>query len=353
MAQNRWLEKAKQKMQETPQASPMFENNLFEKLNEDSLYSPTKVNFDYLKVSPFNTYGVNQAHVDELASGIASVGLLDFPIVEMISVSEYHILSGQKRFLAITKLRDELSQEEFEKIFPGGLVPCRVIDFSKLHLKDMTTGEDLSIDTKRNYVIAEGNQYHEKTVSDYMLQVELYAEIYQELKEKNLAGGVRLREFTAEKMGGLKSRSVQKVINAKNHMNPLLWGFLKKNDLLESANQLQELSLLAEERQTVLYELLSAGNKVDLAAYIKNSVPELKDTSTSPTENKSGLSANWGEYQHKFAEKSLDQMLSSLDENMPLDPKDKEALDLMIAKYEKIFAKAERLVKKYQKKRGK
>lgn len=354
MANNKLLEKVAQKKASNQESPSLFgDKELFVSIADDSLYTPKQIKYEYLKVSPYNTYGVNQAHVNELASGIASLGLLDFLIVEMVSVVEYHILSGQKRYLAITKLKEELSREDFENIFPGGNIPCRVIDYSKLHLKDPVSGADLSIDNKRNYIIAEGNQQHEKTVSDYMLQIELYSGIYNELKEKNLAGGVRLREFVAEKIGGIQSRSVQKVINAKNNMNALLWNFLKGKDLLESVNQLQEISLIPMDKQNVLYELLQAGTEVDLAEYIKNGGAVMKDPTPTPVKVKEEATANWGEYQQRFAERSMEQVLSSLDKDTVLDPKDKEALDLMITKYDKMFDKAQRLVKKYQKKRGK
>lgn len=324
------------------------DKSMFSAITEDALYSVTKINFDNLKVAPENTYGVNQAHVDELANGIASVGLLDFLVVEMVSVKEYHILSGQKRFLAIKKLKDEMNQEEFEKLFPGSNIPCRVIDYSKLHLKNPSSGEDLSVDNKRKFIIAEGNQQHEKTVSDYMLQVEIYTDIYMELKEKNLAGGMRLREFAAEKVGGIQSRSVQKVINARNNMIPELWAILKSKDILEYVNQLQDIANLPKEKQQTLLELIEAGQEVDFQLFIKADTvptPPVKPE-PKPIETES---SNFGSYQQQFTDHAMADVIGLLDDNVVLDPKDKAVMDALMEKYEKLYLKAQKIVKKYQK----
>lgn len=312
---------------------------------ENANLEARQIDFDKLSVSPFNTYGYTQEEIDELVSSIASLGLLDYLIVEIKDVDHYEILSGQKRYLALKQLRTE-NEQVFQSLFPNDKIPCKVIDLETFTLTGEQNDNTISEETKRVFVIASGNQQHEKTISDFMLQVEQLTKVYQELKEKKLLPvGVRQREFMAEHIA-LQSRSIQKVINAYRDIDSELWELLKQCPSLNSAVQLETISKLSPSQQLKLKRLLDEMPNANLNNFLKQ---QTQPSNPSPpvaaiNEIPALSSLELGQILRVSKSQSLTNTFS---EPIVLTETDMNKLEAIGTKIEKLQLSAEKLLNKY------
>lgn len=312
-------------------------------VNEAALM-PKNIDISYLKVSPENTYSYDAEELEELKDSILRIGMLDYPIVEKKSDKLYEILSGQKRFLAVSQLQKE-DPESFEKIFPRSKIPCKVIDFEKMKI----FGEDkidqiITTESKRMFIIAAGNQQHEKTVRDYMLQVEQLSLVYAEMKEKGLLVGQRQREFVAEHTN-MQSRSSQKVLTARKTMLPELWSALKNYEGLVSVRQLEAISKLDHKTQKEIYTRIKRGEHIDLNRYLVE-----KHTPVAlpkPPAFWASLTVTSDELAKMLYTKELSSMASKIKDKTEMDNADIESLTEIGKKINGLRKKAEKIIDKY------
>lgn len=298
---------------------------------DESALSPRKIDFSKLYVSPYNTYSFLGEEVTDLASSILNLGILDYPIAEMISLDRYEILSGQKRYLAIKHIRDNY-KEEYQKLFPNDKIPCKIIDFSKFYLPGELHGDTISPETKRMFVIASGNQQHEKTVQDFMLQTEQLSSVYKELKAKGLISSQRQREFAADHMM-LQTRSVQKVLNALRDTDKELWNVLKTFEQLTSVTQLEEISKLDSNRQSELLILIVSGTEFSLENFLK-----AKPFAKKSDNNKAKL----------MPKETFNLYCNSkLEEDIFMTNEDADKLENIDKKIKKLKKQAEKITSKY------
>ena len=321
-------------------------------VNETDL-EPKKILFDYLGISPFNTYSVNPDDVEELAESISRIGILDYPIAEMRSVDHYEILSGQKRFLAVGRLR-KTDRKRYDELFPGDCIPGRILDMKSFRLSSGTGTVELSEEGRRTLVIAAGNQQHEKTVSDYMLQVEQFASVYAELKEKGLIpAGERQREFIADNVA-LQTRSVQKVLNAKRDLPGDLWKALMECRLLESVSVLEEISRLPYNIQMDILADIRAGKEIILPGKeaCQAKAPPRPVFRPSPRDHMFGAEYNDctvspDRLENLFAMPEFRQTLNSFRTEVRITPDDMRKLEDIGMKMEKLRLSTEKILKKY------
>lgn len=304
------------------------------------------VNYDYLQVSKLNTYSVNDSEVEELANSIMNFGiLLEYPIVEKISDKQYDILSGQKRFRAITEIKQNYP-DNFHTIFPNNCVPCKIIDFKTFKIR--SGNETLSDDAVRLMIIAESNNQREQTVRDYMLRVTQLQIVYNELKTKGMITGKRTREFIAESIP-LQPRSIQKVLTSQKKMLPELWDTFLQTDDLISVRMLEELANLPEPIQLFLYNEYQAGRTPNLKEYISDKSPKqpVKESRaehvvyTDTTINRERLSA-------MFAVQNFEKTISLISNDTKISQQDMKKLDEISLKLTRLNTIATDILKKYQ-----
>ena len=323
-----------------------------------------KIPFDSLSVSPANTYSVNADEVQELSDSISSIGLLDYPVVEMVSIHSYEILSGQKRYLAI-KLLKENDPARFSSLFPEGKIPCKVVDLA--HFQVYGTGDMSRVDpsVKRTWIIASGNQQHEKTVADLILQVEQLTDVYQELKSKGLVTtGKRQREFIAEN-SSLQSRSVQRVVTAKKQMLPELWNVVKMYPGLTSVRQLVALSELPQKEQGTLASEINAGHGPSLETFLSNDLGDgqfrQEPPGNPPKDNPTALGEERPLYDSHgdivldgerlesfFMVQSFARTARMITNEVHITGADAKKLEDIGIKLEKLRRSAEKILKKYK-----
>ena len=184
--------------------------------------------------------------IDELAEDIKINGLNHNLVVRKLEDNTYELISGERRYTALTKL-----VQEGNSIF--ALVPCKVIEAN-------------DIDTE--IILIQANaQTRELSESEKLEQVKRLAELYKTKKANGEEIG-RIRDNIAKDLN-LSAVQVGRYERINNGLIPELKSILEEGNLT-TANA-SEFSTLSEENQKVILEVIK--DKVKLS---KEEARELK-----------------------------------------------------------------------------
>ncbi|MFR2529471.1 MAG: ParB N-terminal domain-containing protein [Clostridium paraputrificum] len=184
--------------------------------------------------------------IDELAEDIKINGLNHNLVVRKLEDNTYELISGERRYTALTKL-----VQEGNSIF--ALVPCKVIEAN-------------DIDTE--IILIQANaQTRELSESEKLEQVKRLAELYKTKKANGEEIG-RIRDNIAKDLN-LSAVQVGRYERINNGLIPELKAILEEGNLT-TANA-SEFSTLSEENQKVILEVIK--DKVKLS---KEEARELK-----------------------------------------------------------------------------
>ena len=186
-------------------------------------------------------------NVDELAEDIKMNGLNHNLVVRKLDNGKYELISGERRYTALTKL-----VEEGNKIF--ALVPCKVIEAN---------------DIDSEIILIQANaQTRELTEIEKLEQVKRLTELYRTKKKNGEKVPGKIREIIANDLK-LSPTQVGRYERINKNLIPELKEILE-NGNLTIANA-SEFSSLSEANQKVILEIIN--NKVEIS---KEEATELK-----------------------------------------------------------------------------
>ena len=186
-------------------------------------------------------------NVEELAEDIKMNGLNHNLVVRKLDNGKYELISGERRYTALTKL-----VEEGNKIF--ALVPCKVIEAN---------------DIDSEIILIQANaQTRELTEIEKLEQVKRLTELYKTKKKNGEKVPGKIREIIANDLK-LSPTQVGRYERINKNLIPELKEILE-NGNLTIANA-SEFSSLSEDNQKVILEIIN--NKVEIS---KEEATELK-----------------------------------------------------------------------------
>ncbi len=186
-------------------------------------------------------------NVDELAEDIKMNGLNHNLVVRKLDNGKYELISGERRYTALTKL-----VEEGNKIF--ALVPCKVIEAN---------------DIDSEIILIQANaQTRELTEIEKLEQVKRLTELYKTKKKNGEKVPGKIREIIANDLK-LSPTQVGRYERINNKLIPELKEILE-NGNLTIANA-SEFSSLSEDNQKVILDIIN--NKIEIS---KDEATELK-----------------------------------------------------------------------------
>lgn len=244
-------------------------------LNLEDEENVTYIDFEKLRVHKSNTYSV--VGIDDLADEIDQFGLLEALVVVVREDGFYDILSGQRRYLAIAKIREEKA-EKFEK------VKCVVQDIEKmkLNIPGLTNEEAhaaLSKEDIEEQLISMYNGYRSLTTMDLMIRAKAYERTYQKLKEAGAKNLGRRIEFVAQELD-VSPKQAQIILEAEEKMVPELKDVISDDEDI-SPLMASKLSKLSEEQQEVavteIQKSKEDGDKIDYKEVLKTASQEIKE----------------------------------------------------------------------------
>ena len=178
-------------------------------------------------------------NVDELAEDIKMNGLNHNLVVRKLDNEKYELISGERRYTALTKL-----VEEGNKIF--ALVPCKVIEAN---------------DIDSEIILIQANaQTRELTEIEKLEQVKRLTELYKTKKKNGEKVPGKIREIIANDLK-LSPTQVGRYERINNKLIPELKEILE-NGNLTIANA-SEFSSLSEDNQKVILDIIN--NKVEIS----------------------------------------------------------------------------------------
>ena len=185
-------------------------------------------------------------NVDELAEDIREWGLRHNLEVRKVE-DKYEIISGERRFTALSKLVEE-GHKEFS------LVPCKVVNLNDL---------DAEI-----CLIQANAQTRELTEIEKLEQVKRLTELYKTKKKNGEKVPGKIREIIANDLK-LSSTQVGRYERINKNLIPELSDILKSGGL--TIANASEFASLSEENQKVILDIIN--NKVEIS---KDEATELK-----------------------------------------------------------------------------
>ena len=186
-------------------------------------------------------------NVDELAEDIKMNGLNHNLVVRKLDNGKYELISGERRYTALTKL-----VEEGNKIF--ALVPCKVIEAN---------------DIDSEIILIQANaQTRELTEIEKLEQVKRLTELYRTKKKNGEKVPGKIREIIANDLK-LSSTQVGRYERINKNLIPELSDILKSGGL--TIANASEFASLSEENQKVILDIIN--NKVEIS---KDEATELK-----------------------------------------------------------------------------
>lgn len=186
-------------------------------------------------------------NVDELAEDIKMNGLNHNLVVRKLDNGKYELISGERRYTALTKL-----VEEGNKIF--ALVPCKVIEAN---------------DIDSEIILIQANaQTRELTEIEKLEQVKRLTELYKTKKKNGEKVPGKIREIIANDLK-LSSTQVGRYERINKNLIPELSDILKSGGL--TIANASEFASLSEENQKVILDIIN--NKVEIS---KDEATELK-----------------------------------------------------------------------------
>lgn len=197
--------------------------------------------------------------VEELAEDIKINGLNHNLVVRKLDNDKYELISGERRYTALTKL-----VEEGNNIF--SLVPCKVIEVN---------------DIDSEIILIQANaQTRELTEVEKLEQVKRLAELYKAKKKNGEKVPGKIREIIANDLK-LSPTQVGRYERINNKLIPEL------KDILENGNltiaNASEFSTLSEDNQKVILEIINS--KVEIskeeATQLKNKLKSIEQEKTN------------------------------------------------------------------------
>ena len=186
-------------------------------------------------------------NVDELAEDIKMNGLNHNLVVRKLDNGKYELISGERRYTALTKL-----VEEGNKIF--ALVPCKVIEAN---------------DIDSEIILIQANaQTRELTEIEKLEQVKRLTELYRTKKKNGEKVPGKIREIIANDLK-LSPTQVGRYERINKNLIPELSEILKSGGL--TIANASEFASLSEENQKVILDIIN--NKVEIS---KEEATELK-----------------------------------------------------------------------------
>ena len=186
-------------------------------------------------------------NVEELAEDIKMNGLNHNLVVRKLDNGKYELISGERRYTALTKL-----VEEGNKIF--ALVPCKVIEAN---------------DIDSEIILIQANaQTRELTEIEKLEQVKRLTELYRTKKKNGEKVPGKIREIIANDLK-LSPTQVGRYERINKNLIPELSEILKSGGL--TIANASEFSSLSEENQKVILDIIN--NKVEIS---KEEATELK-----------------------------------------------------------------------------
>lgn len=192
--------------------------------------------------------------VEELAEDIKINGLNHNLVVRKIDNDKYELISGERRYTALTKL-----VEEGNDIF--SLVPCKVIEVN---------------DIDSEIILIQANaQTRELTEVEKLEQVKRLTELYKTKKKNGEKVPGKIREIIANDLK-LSPTQVGRYERINNKLIPELKEILE-NGNLTIANA-SEFSSLSEENQRIILEIINSKVEIskDEAAQLKNKLKSIE-----------------------------------------------------------------------------
>lgn len=227
-------------------------------LNNASKQMNVKDNFDihWIKLSQIEPNDKNKYHIDDkdiqdMISSIRIFGLLQNLEVKKINDCRYVLITGEKRYRALTYLNEQGEWPD--------QVPCLVKNFEKIVLplteeekEILSIGETNT--TQRDY--DEGDRLHE---------IEELNKIYTKLRKLNVDAfngriikGEKNRDIISKQLG-MSSGTISKYDRVSKKGSNLLRTKIEKNEV--SINVADQIAALPEEEQNNLIEKVEASGK--------------------------------------------------------------------------------------------
>lgn len=186
--------------------------------------------------------GLSLNEIEALANTIEIAGLQQPLVVIQDEKGMYRIISGHRRYLAITKLKDENRW--------SGKVECKVIDLS---IVDLPISDEL----KERYLIKIGNLYRNKNKQDRYFDLNDWKDIYNGMKAagvktyKSQFDGIeyqltRCRDFI-QKNTGLSSGDLARMEKIQKYASDEVIQALKDEEI--TINAASELASFNKEEQ--------------------------------------------------------------------------------------------------------
>lgn len=196
-------------------------NEASKQLAQKEAYDIQYLRFDQIILNKNNKYHVSEEEVLELADAIRKMGLVQNLDVRDIGNDQYRLLTGEKRYRALTYLHERGEWKEF--------VPVTVRDVEKI---DLPINDEL----KEKYAIIMTNKtQRDYTDEDWLNELNDMEEIYAALREAGV------EEYEGQRIKGVKTRDL---LMQKMHL---------------SSGQITKLQKINKSGSELVKEAISAG----------------------------------------------------------------------------------------------
>ena len=224
-----------------------------EELEAKDNFKVEYIDIKNIKRNEKNFYDI--VNIDELAEDIKMNGLNHNLVVRKLDDNNYELISGERRYTALSKL-----VKEGNKIF--ALVPCKVIEVN---------------DIDAEIILIQANaQTRELTEKEKLEQINKLTALYKTKKANGEKVPGRIRDIIAKDLN-LSPTQVGRYERVNNNLIPELKRLLEEGNL--TVANASEFASLSEENQKVILEIVN--NQVKLnkeeAIKLKNDLKNIED----------------------------------------------------------------------------
>lgn len=224
-----------------------------EELEAKDNFKVEYIDIKNIKRNEKNFYDI--VNIDELAEDIKMNGLNHNLVVRKLDDNNYELISGERRYTALSKL-----VKEGNKIF--ALVPCKVIEVN---------------DIDDEIILIQANaQTRELTEKEKLEQISKLNTLYKTKKANGEKVPGRIRDIIAKDLN-LSPTQVGRYERVNNNLIPELKRLLEEGNL--TVANASEFASLSEENQKVILEIVN--NQVKLnkeeAIKLKNDLKNIED----------------------------------------------------------------------------
>lgn len=242
--------------------------------------------------------GLSMDEIEQLADSIQRVGLQQPLLVVQDEKGKYRLISGHRRFRAITLLKENGKWNE--------KIECKVAEPEDIDI-------ELSDQTKELYMLLSGNINREKTAQDRLFEMKGWQSVYDELKKnkvktyKGIDGIERelkkAREYI-QNMSGMSSGDLARLKKIEKNAAPEVVEKLNSGEI--SVNTASEISSLPKEEQLKkINNNVQEDNGINLNRKIF-----INDTKTIQKKIKNGIIlSHEDEVKYKELIKSIEEIL--------------------------------------------